>query len=611
LKLQSIYIALLSFAAVCLSVSAAGETTTPDPWPQWRGPERSNVSKETGLLKEWPEGGPPLIREIRGIGAGIAAVAVAGGRIYALGYIGNSEFLTALDERTGQRLWAARVGPNSGEMSLMRWLGQRTPTVDGDRVYAFHNKGQMVCFETQTGKELWRKDYVKEFGMRGYWGFCDRPLVDGDKLICTPGGTRAAMVALNKRTGEVIWESIPMGNAEHAATVICDGGGVRQYTGFVLGKAMSFRASDGKLLWTRALGRTANSCTPIVWKDYVLLAAGYAAGLSLLKLSPEGDGVKAEVQYDAKVDINTFQDSGLMVGPYLYCIGGAGRTCVEAETGKIAWGPDNSTGPGGKTGMTYADGHLYMLHMNGTMALVQATPEKFLLKSKFAFPGFKPGDNATNPVIANGRLYLRQEDRLLCYDVREPAVPEPKAVKDARPEPERLVLTAPPDITPAAPAKEVYVPTPQDVVEKMLELAEVRNSDVVYDLGSGDGRIVVTAAKNHGCKAVGYELDEELVKLSLQSVEKSGVKERAAIERKDVLTVDLSLASVVTVYFSEQFLEKLKPQFEKLKPGSRIVSHQFLIPGATPDKKLDFVSPHDGVKHALYLWTAPLKTAAK
>jgi len=608
--MKTITVALFFVTLIGFHVTGAEEKAdTPAPWPQWRGPGRTNISNETGLLKAWPEGGPPLVYELHGIGAGIAAVAVAGGRVYALGYIGDSEYLTALDEHTGQRLWAGRVSANAGEVTLMRWLGQRTPTVDDDRVYAFHNKGQMVCFETQTGKELWRKDYVKEFGTRiHYWGLCDRPLIDGDKLICTPGGTQTAMVALNKRTGEVLWQSIPLGNCEHASTVISEGGGVRQYVGFVLGKAMGIRASDGQVLWTHApFGRTANSCTPIVWKDSVLLLGGFGAGITLLKLSPDGEGVKMVVHYQSQTSLNSFQDSALMVGPYVYCIGATGRTCVEAETGRVVWGPDISTGTS-KSGMTYADGQLYVLHMDGTMGLLDATPEKPVLKSKFAFPAFGKSDSATNPVIANGRMYLRQEDRLFCYDIRkrEPALNDPK---EGPPKPQSIVLTAPSNAIGVAPEKEVYVPTPQDVVDKMLELANVKNTDVLYDLGSGDGRIVIAAAKQHGCKATGYELDEALVKHSLENVDKAGMKDLASIEHKDVLTLDLSSASVVSVYFSEQFLEKLKPQFEKLKPGSRIVSHQFKIPGAIADKAVEIVSPFDGVKHTIYLWTIPLKKA--
>lgn len=592
-------VALLSIAFCgCL---VGGET--PAPWPQWRGPDRDNISRETGLLKEWPEGGPPLVWEMRGVGIGIAAVAVAGGRIYVLGYIGDTEFLTALDERTAQRLWVSRVGRNAGEIPLMRWLGQRTPTVDGERVYAFHNRGQLVCFETQTGKELWRKDYVADFGMTGNWGFCDRPLVDGDKLICTPGGTKAAMVALNKKTGEVIWQSRPMGNAAHAATVISEAGGVRQYVGFVLGKALSFRASDGQYLWSHTpFGRTGNSCTPIVWKDHVLLSAGFGVGITLLKLSPDGEGLKTDVVYAVPANVFPFQDSALLVGGHVYGLGYGGRFCMNVETGEIKWGPKDTAAT--RAGMTCADGHLYFLSSDGKVELVEATPEKYKPKSAFTLPDYKRSDSATNPVIANGRLFLRNEDRLFCYDVREAALKEP------RPKAEVITLPAPPKVE-TAPAMEVYVPTPQDVCEKMLELADVKQSDVVVDLGSGDGRIVITAAKKYGCKSTGYELDEELTRLSQQSIEQAGLKELAAIERKDVLTADLGGASVITMYFSESFLKKLRPQLEKLKPGTRIVSHQFQIPGATPEKMLGILSPHDGVQHAIYLWTIPLKESAR
>src|SRR5579862_271040 len=600
MRIRNFYITLLSIGVVCFPEFGADDEPPPGNWPQWRGPNRDNVSKETGLLKRWPDSGPPLVWEVRGIGSGVAAVAVAGGRIFALGYIDDSEYLTALDERTRKQLWRTRTGPSIGENTLMRWLGQRTPTVDGERVYAFHARGQLVCLETQTGRELWRRDYVKEFGMTSHWGFCDRPLIDGDRLICTPGGKRAAMVALNKVTGDVIWQSPPAdADAATAATVVSEGGGVRQYVTFVQGKVKSFRASDGTPLWTHEhFGSIANSNTPVDLKDSVLAIAPYGVGIALLKLSPAEDGVKTELLYYNHVNISPFQDSALVMGKRLYC---SGKLCFDVETGKPIWG----TPTGGREAMTYADGHLYTFSPDDTVSLVEVTPEPYAVISSFKFPDYKQLAGCTNPVIAGGRLYLRQEDRLFCHDVRE------SASKEGRSKPEVIVLAAPLKAETPAQFKDIYVPTPQDIVEKMLALAEVKNTDVVYDLGSGDGRIVVTAAKNHGCKAVGYEIDEELVKHSRENVEKAGVKELANIEQKDIFTVDLNPASVITVYLSEKYLEQLKPQLEKLKPGSRIVSHQFQIPGAVPEKTLNVVSPQDGVNHSIYLWTVPLKKAAK
>src|SRR5688572_25348093 len=301
--------------------AAAPQEPTPcgGDWPQWRGPRRDNVSEDRGLLKSWPEGGPPLSWEVFGIGGGIAAVSVAGGRVFTVGYHADAEYLTALDESTGRRLWAGRLGPRLEESPLMRWLGQRTPTVDGERVYAFHTNGFLACFQSSTGKELWRKDYVKDFGaVRPGWGFCDRPLVDGDKLICAPGG-KVSMVALNKVTGDIVWASDVKGGPAHSGTVIAETAGVRQYVTCLAWRVVSIRASDGKQLWTHEdFGRTGSSCTPIPRADAIVATGGYGAGLVVLKVSGKERALQIEPQVKVqRMDISPFQDSGLVVGDHL------------------------------------------------------------------------------------------------------------------------------------------------------------------------------------------------------------------------------------------------------------------------------------------------------
>lgn len=591
---------------VILVLACAQEPAAPGHWPQWRGPNRDNVSTEKGLLKAWPEGGPPVSWEVHGIGGGIAAPAVAGGRVFTLGYIGDAEYLSALDEKTGRRLWAGKLGPLVQENPLMRWLGQRTPTVDGTRVYAFHIQGLLACFDAATGKELWRKDYTRDFGgLRSGWGYCDRPLVDGEKLICIPGGKTGPMVALHKATGAIVWKSDSTGTTAHAATVISEAAGVRQYVTCFTGRLVSFRASDGKLLWSvEGFGQTANSCTPIVQGDSILASSGYGVGITLLKLLADGAGVKAERQYAERVDVNPFQDSGLVAGPHFFVVGGSARSCVDPATGRVLW-KDSSTGRG-FTALTFADGHLYVHHSDGSVALAQPTPEKLEVKSAFKIQEWQPTSGATNSVVAGGGLYLRNDSRLLRYDVRE------SAAEGARPRPRALVLDPPGGRSdPLPPAQAIYVPTPQDVVEKMLETAGVGKEDVVYDLGSGDGRIVVTAAKKHGARAVGFEIDSQLVRESRANLEKAGVKDLASIESKDMFTVDLAPASVVALYLPEKFLERLLPQLEKLKPGSRIVSHQFKIPGVAPDRSLRLDSKDDGDAHAVFLYATPLKKENK
>jgi outer membrane protein assembly factor BamB len=242
---------LTALAGAGLGLLGPGPVSGGD-WPQWRGPDRTNFSKEVGLLKAWPKDGPPLLWKAEGLGEGVPSVSVAGGRIFVLGYRKDNEFLTALSDKEGKQLWSTPVGPAVKEMSVMRWLSQRTPTVDGDRVYAFTAGGELICLDSATGKERWRKSYPKDFGgKRGPWGYCDFPLVDKDKLICTPAGAEASVVALDKKTGEVSWKcAVPgINRGTHSAIVAADVGGVRQYIHQVDRGVIGIAAADGKLLW--------------------------------------------------------------------------------------------------------------------------------------------------------------------------------------------------------------------------------------------------------------------------------------------------------------------------------------------------------------------------
>jgi precorrin-6B methylase 2 len=212
-------------------------------------------------------------------------------------------------------------------------------------------------------------------------------------------------------------------------------------------------------------------------------------------------------------------------------------------------------------------------------------------------------------VVAGGRLYLRDDDRLFCYDIKERTVPKPAAPgSSSEKEGDDKPAVEPPP-PPQRQAHDVFVPTPQDVVEHMLEVAKVKRDDLVYDLGCGDGRIVVTAAKKYGCRAAGYDIDPECVRMSLANVRKSDVARLVTIERKDVFTLDLSGADVVALYLLPRTSQRLLPQLATLKPGARIVSHAFDLPGLQPDRIVTFTSQEDDLPHKIYLWTVPLKKA--
>lgn len=588
-------------------------------WPQWRGPDRTNISSETGLLKAWPEGGPPLIWSMSGIGLGIHSVSVAGGRLYTTGNIEGNEMLFALDSKTGEKIWALRLDSTIQEGMLMRWLTQRSPTVDGDRVYALTMNGELLCLRTADGEKLWQRSYPTDFGTRRHqWGYCDHPLVEEDRLICTPFGTNAFIAALQKRTGEVIWqtkvENPPM--AGHASLVVSEACGVRQYIVFHARGMSGFAAIDGKPLWdyARRNTRIASSYTPLVRGDLVCSPNGYGGGLILIKLNLENGGWKVTELYDVTQNFDAFQDSTALVGDYVYTSRAIGLpACIEFQTGKLIWNERPTLGSG-RLALVYADGHLYLHHENGTMTLVEATTEGYKEKGMFKVPDHQPSAGATFPVIAAGRLYLRDNDRLFCYDISMDALalprPEPHRVTIALSEnelnPAELVSRPPRTGTDRAPDA-VFIPTPNDVVARMLELAGVKKESVVVDLGSGDGRILIAAAKKYGCQAIGYEIDPRLVEVSREAVAKEKLESLARIEHEDIFTRDLSGADVVTVFLYPRLMERLIPQLNRLKPGARIVSHQFEMPGVKPDQMIEMDSKETGDKHRIFLWTIPLK----
>ncbi|RPI83663.1 MAG: polyvinylalcohol dehydrogenase, partial [Planctomycetaceae bacterium] len=309
---------------VCVFAVGLGGAVNGDDvsWPQWRGPKRDAVALEKGLLKTWPEQGPSLIYRSRGLGRGYASVAISGGRIFTSGKLDDGEYLFAVQLENGTPVWKTRIGDPTGDGP------SSTPTVDGDRVYAVGAMGDLICAQSRDGKELWRKSYTKDFGGSvPTWHYCDSPLVDEDKLICTPGSAEATVVALNKQTGSVIWKSaIPGGGGSgfgYASPVLSEGAKVRQYVQ-LLGSGtgvVGVRAADGKPLWQyqRVSNGTASIPTPIVDGDFVFCSSGYGTGAVLLKLVPDGGGVKAEEQYFLKAsDFENHHGGMVRIGPHIF-----------------------------------------------------------------------------------------------------------------------------------------------------------------------------------------------------------------------------------------------------------------------------------------------------
>ena len=418
------FLAVVAFGLA--DVSPAAESND---WGRFRGPNCDGKCTETGLLQQWPEGGPELLWKLEGLGTGYSSVSIVDGKILTTGDLerddDESQYIMAFDLNTRKPLWETRIGPPHSDGSRC------TPTVDGELTYAIGTSGDLVCVETETGKVVWKKNFEKDFGgkMMSGWKFSESPLVDGDKLVCTPGGKDETMLALNKKTGETIWKcAIPSFGKEgkdgagYSSIVISEACGVRQYVQILGRGAVGVAAEDGKFLWGygRVANRVANITNPQISGDYVFVTTSYKTGSALLKLSRDGDGIKAEEVYFLGPDKFENHHGGVvLVGDYIY--GGDGKSkgtpvCLELLTGKIRWKPEAPSG--GSAAILYADGHMIWRYDKGPVFLVEATPAAFKIKGRLEPP---KGDGPAwpHPAIHDGKLYLRHRNVLLCYDVSE------------------------------------------------------------------------------------------------------------------------------------------------------------------------------------------------
>jgi outer membrane protein assembly factor BamB len=412
--------------ATAAQTNLAAEEAKHGDWSRWRGPNGDGISLETGLLDSWPAEGPPLTWRVKGLGGGYASVAVVSGRIYTLGKVRDKTYLHCRKVEDGSEIWKSQVGSGGDPNS--------TPTVDGDLVFGLTLGGDLFCCQTESGSLVWTKNYGRDFGVDGTpgWGFAESPLVDGDRLVCTPGNNESLLACLDKKTGEAIWktnvEPGRLGNRGHdgagyASIVISHAAGVKQYV-TLTGKALvGVDAATGKLLWAydRVANGTASIPTPIVEGDYVFASSGYGTGSALVKLNRSRTGVDAEEVYFLSGNIMQNHHGGMIFKDgFVYC--GEGHNegfplCINSETGKDAWRPGR--GPGsGSAAVAYADGDLYFRYQDGTMALIEATPKAYKLKGKFKIASHN-GESWPHPVVAGGKLYLRDQDELLCYDIKK------------------------------------------------------------------------------------------------------------------------------------------------------------------------------------------------
>lgn len=423
-------------AAAVLATSTASLVSAADPcWPQWRGPNRDGKAVGEDIRTDWDKNPPKLLWSMEGLGNGYASMAIAGDRLYTTGEVGDDEVVTAVNLSTKKVQWQTPVSKRADQRNA-DWAGSRsTPTLDGDRVYVVMAEGGVACLDLGTGKVKWKKMFGSDYGSGNQaWGYAESPLIDGDRVIVSPGSDQALMVALDKMTGKEIWKTPYKGEAVrdkskkeagYSSAVISNGGGVKQYVRLAGTGAVGIRAKDGKLLWSyeKIANPTAVIPTPLVEGDYVFVSTGYGAGgTALLKLAKEGDGVRADevYYYDAK-ELQNHHGQMILHEGHVYLGHKHGQgfpTCVELETGKIVWGGSENRGPdSGSAAVIFVDGHLiFRYQQRGVVALIEATPKAYNLVGTFT-PEYTEGNNWAHPVVCDGELYLRQKGHLMCYDV--------------------------------------------------------------------------------------------------------------------------------------------------------------------------------------------------
>lgn len=424
-------LAALLVSGLTLSSNSAEPTQLSKSWEQWRGPNRQNHSTDTGLIQDWNEHPPKLVWTASGLGKGYASVSIKDNRLFTTGNLPGGQAVIAINTDDGKILWKTNLidsNPKHG------YPGARcTPSIDGDRLYAVSTNGAISCLSVADGEVIWTKTFDEEWDgkMMSGWGFSESPLVDGDLVLCTPGGKDAMMVALNKTTGEEVWKTSVKDLGEkgkdgagYSSIVISNAGGVKQYVQLTGRGLIGVRASDGKLLWNYnpVANKVANIPTPIVSGDYVFCSTGYGTGSALVKLSKEGEGINAEEVYFLNAKTLQNHHGGMILHDgHIYCGHGHGKgfpICINLKSGKVVWGGKIRGEGSGSAAVSFADGNLIFRYESGDLALIEATPKDYILKGSFKADQVL-GKAWAQPVICGGKLYLREQNVLMCYDLKK------------------------------------------------------------------------------------------------------------------------------------------------------------------------------------------------
>jgi outer membrane protein assembly factor BamB len=401
-------------AALAAAATLSAQRAPSADWTQWRGPDRSGRSADTGLLRQWPQAGPPLVWTASNLGAGYGSISVGGDRVFVQGLANRQSILSALSRADGRLLWSKPIGA-AGDND--RGPGPRsTPTVDGDRVYVLTENGDLVCVRAADGTPVWQRNILREFGGRNIpWLISESPLVDGDAVLVTPGGRGAGMAALDKLTGATIWTARELSDeAGYASPIAADVQGVRTVMTLTASAGVGVRRSDGKLLWryTRVANGTANITTPVFFDNKVFYSSNYGVGGALLALQAKGTEVAAQEVYFTR-QMQNHHGGIVLVDGYLYGFDNLILTCLEFATGKVMWRHRSV----GKGSITYADGRLYLFSENNVVGLAEATPVEYRELGRFDVRD-EGWPTWAHPVVSGGRLYIRNQATLASYDIR-------------------------------------------------------------------------------------------------------------------------------------------------------------------------------------------------
>ncbi len=420
LRIPTVVLFATTFSLVSFSMA--------DDWPQWRGPNRNNISSEKNLLQSWPATGPKLLWTFKDAGVGYSGPAIVGNNLFMMGVQNESESIFALDTNTGKQLWSTPIG----KPYTNKWGGgpRSTPTFDSGKVYGISGEGDLICVDSKSGKKEWLVSLAKELEgkVMKIWGFSESPLIDGDKVVCSPGGSKGSIAALDKNTGKVLWRSTEITDeASYSSIIKAKVGKHDVYIQMTAGGLQGIDANTGKKLFSEKVGVNGIAIipTPIFHDNKVYVTSDYGTGCGLVSLTPTESGITSKIVYENKV-MQTHHGGVILIDGNIYgasgnCNDRAARwKCQDLLTGEAKWESEklNQTGS-----ITYAGKRLYIYGQNdGTVVLVEPTPKEWIETGRFKIPETtkierQSGKIWTHPVVSNGKLFLRDFDLVFCFDV--------------------------------------------------------------------------------------------------------------------------------------------------------------------------------------------------